>query len=102
MKTKEKHILLFRSDGLITVEVDTEAGAAYIRFAEGKVAKTVVHDESDVLITFDLDKTGRVLGAEFVGVEEFTLTSLLAKLPSSENAPRGEVRYVSARKLQEA
>lgn len=87
-----------------TVEVDTEAGAAYIRFRKGKVAKTVVQQGGMPLVTIDLDKAGNVLGVEIVGVEEFTLGVLLEKVPFVQisQVEAGEVRYVRARSLKGA
>lgn len=104
MKTEtHRRVYFVRGSQAPTVEVDTEAGAAYIRFRKGKVARTEVQDETGgVVVTFDFDKDGNVLGAELVGIDEFTLDSLIAKMPMLRNAPRGDARYIAAPKLQEA
>lgn len=58
------------------IKVDRGAGAAYVRFREGKVAKTVVLDQKDVLVTLDLDADGGILGMELVGVEAFDIETI--------------------------
>lgn len=99
---KSKHLYVVKSTQPPTVEVDTEAGAAYIRFAIGKVARTVVQDQDGILVTFDLDERGEVLGAELVGVEEFTLESLVRNMPRVQHIPTKNARYVNARTLEHA
>lgn len=81
MKTEHRDICLVRSNSPSTVEIDTEAGAAYVRFGRGKVSRTKVQQDDGVLITVDLDEKGKVPGVEIVGVEEFTIGSLLKKVP---------------------
>lgn len=69
-----------------TVEVDTEAGAAYIRFSKGKVHRTKM-----MLVAFDLDRSGKVLGAEILASAPTTSQSGIfatAKRPSSNAGTR--------------
>lgn len=47
---------------------DPESGALYIHVSEGLVAETLPVAEGFYL---DIDKDGRVLGAEFLSLEEF-------------------------------
>jgi len=98
MKTEDRHLCIVQSKTPPTVEVDTEGGAAYIRFGKGKVPRIEVQENEDALITVDLDKNGRVLGIEMVGVEEFTIRALLKKIPAMRELefPAGEVRYLPA------
>lgn len=85
-----------------TVEVDTEAGAAYIRFKQGKVVKTVAQEDVDAFVTFDLDAQGEVLGVELIGVAEFTIRALLKNLPQLRfDQTDLTARYISAPKRLE-
>ena len=54
-----------------TVEIDTEASAAYVRFRRAKVAKTLRHSARWPIVTIDVDARGQVVGVEFVGVKKF-------------------------------
>jgi uncharacterized protein YuzE len=63
-----------------TVEIDTEASAAYVRFTRAKVAKTVRHGSGWPIITIDLDTRGQVVGIEFVGIRKFNLEHLLKRV----------------------
>jgi uncharacterized protein YuzE len=84
---------------LPAVEVDTEAGAAYIRLALGKVARTEVY-KKDNLVTFDYDKDGGLLGVEIIGTNEYTFNVLTKRFPPLKNiAATQNVRYVAARKV---
>jgi uncharacterized protein YuzE len=61
------------------VEVDTVAQALYVYFQRGvKVARTVVQNQWP-LVAVDLDKSGKVVGVEACGVNEFTLSPVLEK-----------------------
>ena len=73
-KIPENYLIGEAANHLI-VEIDTEAGAAYIRFAKGKVARTeVIDDGGRVLVTCDLDRHGKVLGVEYIGVKSISRT----------------------------
>lgn len=46
---------------------DTESGALYVRVGEGAIEETVQHADG---VYLDIDTEGRVLGAEFLTLEE--------------------------------
>ena len=48
---------------------DPQSGALYIRLRDGRVDETLPVSEGFYL---DIDDEGRVLGAEFLSLEEFT------------------------------
>ena len=80
MKTEQTHKSLYTvwSQKPAKVEIDEVAGAAYIRFNSGKVARTEVKDDNGVLVTMDYDAAGNILGAELVGITGFGLQSFSA------------------------
>ena len=79
------------------VEIDTAVSAAYVRFSDGKVARTLSPECDDVIVTLDLDKEDRVLGVEILGVREFNLDVLLKKIPFLRaEVPIELAKYVSS------
>jgi len=80
MKTERKHIILVKTNTPPTVEIDTEARAAYIRFKRAKIAKTLRHGSKWPIVTIDLNARGEVVGVEFVGVRRFNLGYLLRRV----------------------
>ena len=68
------------------MEIDTEAAAAYVRFKNAKVARTVRHGSKWPIVTIDLDAHGEVIGVEFVGVRRFALACLLKHVPLKASA----------------
>ena len=97
MKTRHTDILVVRSKTPPTVEIDTEASAAYVRFKQAKVARTVRHGAKWPIVTFDLDARGEVVGIEFVGVKKFNLGYLLQRLPmKASQRTIARTTYVSA------
>jgi uncharacterized protein YuzE len=82
------------------VEIDTEAGAAYIRFSSRPVTKTQLIRDDEIVATVDVDEIGGVIGIEVVGPAEFTLDKLLedAGIPPYcvGLASRSYLRYVRA------
>lgn len=77
-----------------TIEVDWEAGAAYIRFSRNKVAKTVSRDADDCFMTVDLDADGQVVGVEVIGSSEIRIGPMLKRAGvSAPNVDYSEVRY---------
>ena len=88
---------MVRSRRAPTVEIDTEASAAYVRFKQAKVARTLRHGSKWPIVTLDLDARGEIVGVEFVGVKKFNLSYLLKRVPlkaSLETIARAT--YVSA------
>lgn len=59
------------------VELDPEAGAVYVRFKRGRVARTVARPARAIHLAVDLDSEGEVIGIEAVGLEEFRIGRLL-------------------------
>ena len=84
-----------------TVEIDTAAKSAYVRFQNRKVAKTVSVDHpGKTVIAIDLDEKNQVIGVELIGVSEFSVRTLLLKVPITVSRPEilSQTRYVSATK----
>jgi len=80
------------------VELDSAAGAAYVRFSRHKVARTQVLESRKATVTVDYDASGDAIGVELIGVQEFTLPRLLAScgiklLPDSPDM-MGKARYI--------
>ena len=71
--------LWVRSPRPPTVEVDSEAGAFYVRFKRAKVAQTLVRSTKHVHIAVDLDERGEVVGVESVGCREMSIAQILKK-----------------------
>lgn len=98
--------IMVKSSNPPTVEIDSCAHSAYIRFIKnGKIAKTVSNEKPGAVIAIDLDISGNVIGVELVGVREFNVTVLMTI--AQIQAPRidfARTRYVPARHsvLQEA
>jgi len=97
MKARHTEILLVRSRTAPTVGIDTEASAAYVRFKQAKVARTVRHSSKWPIVTLDLDARGDVVGVEFVGVKKFNLGYLLKRVPLRASLQTiARASYVSA------
>ncbi len=60
-----------------TVELDSDARAAYIRFSSDDVARTEVVASAPVTITVDFSRNNSVVGVELVGVDDFSIESLV-------------------------
>jgi|SRR5882724_10798155 len=79
------------------VEIDTSAGAAYVRFRRTRVARTQQLPRPGVIVTVDYDSGGEVIGIELLGVREFGIIKLLevaqAKTP---NIDLNRARYIRA------
>ena len=97
MKTRHTEVLVIRSRTAPTVEIDTEASAAYVRFRRGKVVQTRRHVSTWPIVTIDLDARGEVVGVEFIGVKKFNLGYLLAQIPlKASRHTLTQANYVSA------
>jgi len=89
--------LVLRSKSPPTVEIDTAASAACVRFKQAKVARTLRHDVKWPIVTLDLDARGGWVGIEFVGVKKFNLGYLLQRLPLKASLRTiARTSYVSA------
>jgi len=51
----------------IEIRIDETANAAYVRFASGKVFKSVEEGE----FTVDYNRAGKVLGVEILGLKQY-------------------------------
>jgi hypothetical protein len=79
------------------VELDSEAHAAYVRLSRNRVARTEVINKDGCIVTIDRDKQGDPVGIELVGVDEFTLGTLLLKARAAlSKKDIARVRYVPA------
>ncbi|HXB02317.1 MAG TPA: DUF2283 domain-containing protein [Opitutaceae bacterium] len=76
MKTETNHITVSSAVTPI-IEVDHEAGAVYVRFKQGKVARTIVRPCTTMHIAVDLDAKGGLLGIEAVGMRQIVITQIL-------------------------
>lgn len=96
---------LVKSSSPPTVEIDSCASSAYIRFQKsGKIARTVSEENPGAVVAVDLDAVGNVIGVELVGVKEFSVAVLMSK--AQIQAPKvdfSRTRYIPARQsiLQE-
>jgi uncharacterized protein YuzE len=97
MKTKHPTITITCKTPPV-VELDSAAGAAYVRFSRHKVARTQVLDSTKATVTVDFDAAGDAIGIELIGVEEFTLARLLEscgiKLQPDNPDAIGRARYI--------
>src|SRR5947208_3665235 len=97
MKANHRDILVVRSKAPPSVEIDTEASAAYVRFRRTRVVKTIRHRSKWPIVTLDLDGHGQLVGIEFVGVKKFNLSYLLQGIHIKAPARTiGRATYVSA------
>jgi uncharacterized protein YuzE len=97
MKTNHTDIIVVKCKVPPTVEIDTEASAAYVRFKRTKIVKTVRHRVKWPIVTLDLDSRGEVVGVEFVGVKKFNLDYLLRQVPlKAPSRAIDRANYISA------
>ena len=69
--------LLIQSSKAPTVEFDPVASAAYIRFSNARVHRTLERCSDDMIITVDVDRSGNVVGVEAIGFSEIVLHKIL-------------------------
>ena len=85
MPTKITHTFIVRGSQPLTVEVDTEAQAFYVRFKRAKVARTVPRETRGMHLAIDLDANDEVIGIESVGCGQMTIAKILQQ--ASVQAP---------------
>jgi uncharacterized protein YuzE len=93
------NLVIVRSKMPPIVEIDTEAGAAYVRFkrAETRVGRTQQLPRPGVVVTIDYDRDDEVIGIELIGVKEFGIVKLLSVAQvSAPNINLSEARYFGA------
>ncbi len=97
MKAAQTNIIAVKCKTPPTVEIDTEASAAYVRFKRTRIARTLRHSAKWPIVTIDLDSSGEVVGVEFVGVKKFNLGYLLKQAPlKAPSRAVDRANYVSA------
>lgn len=80
-----------------TVEIDTEASAAYIRISKGVVVRTEPYGSDQALVMIDFGAAGEVLGFEIIGQHDFTIRELIKKVPArASEASLNATRYIAA------
>ncbi|HEX2101316.1 MAG TPA: DUF2283 domain-containing protein [Candidatus Synoicihabitans sp.] len=81
-----------------TVELDSAAHAAYLRFTRKPVARTEPVDTEGCIVTADFDQNGHLVGIELIGVEEFGVSALLKRTGIRRPPARlvNNARYVPA------
>ena len=90
-----RNVLKVTSSTPPTVEIDSSAAAAYVRFKVGsKVAKTV---ECGSCMTADLDGSGEVIGVEMFGLNAVTVNIIVEKMRpiQSPNVDWQNARFVA-------
>lgn len=97
-KADRKGVITVDAEAAPTVELDSSAHAAYVRFSNNKVIRTLEVTSYDCIVTVDLDANGKTVGVELVGVTEFGIEPLLKKagvrdIPASYSQ---NTRYVPA------
>jgi uncharacterized protein YuzE len=79
-----------------TIEVDSEAGAVYVRFKKGKVSRTIARPAEAMHIAVDLDAKGELVGIEAVGAGRIGLARLLKiALVSAPRLNLGNLRIIA-------
>lgn len=62
-----------------TIELDSVAHAAYVRFSNNKVARTDPVCSQDCVVTLDFDCENKIVGIELVGVSDFGVEALMKR-----------------------
>lgn len=97
----KSQILTVKTRSAPVVEIDTEAGAAYVRFKRAKVVRTISREGPGPIVVVDLDANNQVIGVELIGVKVFNLPTLLRQ--STIRAPHinpALTRYIRAPKQE--
>jgi len=98
---KKRHTIKVNSNTPPTVELDSEAHAAYVRFTKRVVYRTEVVACDTSIVTIDIARDGSVIGVELVGVAEFTIGRLLEGAGiSAPKTALNNARYVAAKKQE--
>jgi uncharacterized protein YuzE len=63
----------------VTIEIDGEARALYIRLQDGEIAETIEYPEQQEVF-LDLDKQGNLLGIEVLDPSSVDLQSIFKQL----------------------
>jgi uncharacterized protein YuzE len=65
----------------MSIEIDTEASAVYVRFTTAKVKRTVADNRPGSITTVDFDDKNGIVGVEIVGLSGFSLKGIRHALP---------------------
>ena len=86
MTTLRKGIIRVKGHMLQQINIDPQYHCLYLQFSGERIAKTVEHTE---FINIDLDKRGRLVGIEFVGVKKIRhgLRHIFLELAKVYNRP---------------
>ncbi|HGJ64256.1 TPA: DUF2283 domain-containing protein [bacterium] len=63
----------------ITIEIDGEARALYVRLQDGEIAKTIEYPEQQEIF-LDLDGQGQLLGIEILDPSDIDLATILKNI----------------------
>jgi uncharacterized protein YuzE len=99
MAARHPNVILVSSRTPPTVEIDTGALAAYVRFKRvgAKVTRTLELSRPGAIVTIDYDREDEVIGIELLGVREFSIGKLLQKAQvQTPNIDLNRARYVGA------
>ena len=58
------------------ITIDPFTRAVYVRFSAKKVAKTINDCDGGVIVNFDVDARGDVVGVELIGVEKVSIAKM--------------------------
>lgn len=67
MTTLRRGIIKVKDEVLQQISIDPQFGCLYLQFSSEPIVKTIEHTD---FINIDLDKKGRLVGIEFVGVKK--------------------------------
>ena len=87
-----KGMIKVKGQMLQQISIDPVGGCLYLQFSNEKITKTVEHTD---FINLDLDKHGKLIGIEFVGVKKvkhglkqiFVELAKIYKRPELKNIP---------------
>lgn len=71
-----------------TISYDPTVRAVYIKFSDAAIAKTVDDSADGLIVAFDVDSGGGVVGVELVGMSSFSVRGLESALkPKVDDMP---------------
>lgn len=73
----EKHSFVIKTKQPPQIEFDAAARAFYVRFKRAKITRTLSQEAERSHITIDLDEKGEVVGIEAIGVDNFSIDTVL-------------------------
>lgn len=80
-----------------TVEIDTEATAAYVRLTTAPVVRTKPFANAEGFVMLDFAADGHVVGIEIIGQREFSIRELLRSVPiAASDETLARTRYIAA------